>query len=147
MTVPHDQGVFFVCVCTCPKVKESEREVADEAPSHLRIVHSSHSFTRGWVEERKGVCLCGLCWGERESHIKVRCSLQCLYNDQGDNRLEGGSEDENLSLFVCVFGQLVLQYRVLCMCSSLIPFCVRHNTRYTQHLELTSLTTTLCIVL
>lgn len=63
---------------------------ADEAPSHFRIAHSSHSCTRGWVEERKGVCVCGI-W--RENHIKVR-----LNNDKSDKTLEGASADEKICM-------------------------------------------------
>lgn len=44
--------------------------VADEGSSHFRIVHSLHSCTGGWVEERKGVCVCVVIWGEEKVLLK-----------------------------------------------------------------------------
>lgn len=51
---------------------------ADEAHSRFAFafLHSSHSCTRGWVEERKGVCLCGCVGSEKDiSELDSHCGV------------------------------------------------------------------------
>lgn len=99
----------------------------DEAHSRFAFafLHSSHSCTRGWVEERKGVCLCGWVGREKDiseldSHCGV-CSVIRVTTIYG----------EAFSC-VCVLAQLVLQDRFKSTYEH-TSSSIRNLTRYTKH--------------